>query len=109
MRFVVGGCLWFLGLFGCSLSVAGLFCFVILCLLCCSAFGLLLGFDVVIAVLGLICVLGCYTCGLFACVVLGMVKSIGFVCGMIAVIADCLVLWVLLWVVFLCLCLVVDC
>lgn len=27
MRFVVGGCLWFLGLFGCSLSVAGLFLF----------------------------------------------------------------------------------
>lgn len=39
---------------------------------------------------------------------LGMVKAIGFVCGMIAVIADCLVLWVLVWVVFLCLCLVVD-
>lgn len=39
---------------------------------------------------------------------LGMVKAIGFVCGVIAVIADCLVLWVLLWVVFLCLCLVVD-
>lgn len=34
---------------------------------------------------------------------LGMVKAIGFVCGMIAVIADCLVLWVLLWVVF-CVC-----
>lgn len=37
------GCLWFLGLFGCSLSIAGLFCLVILCLLCCSAFGLLFG------------------------------------------------------------------